>query len=291
MVTAQTPWEEGVVGLLLARGLRARFVSQLHFDLFSEDWAREHWLNRWRRKVATSVLKRSSMIRVVSSTQAYKLAKSLGLPEEQLRVVPVGVHFEPAVGTGGEFKEALAPSLSRHLVVLFVGRFVPAKDLNLWVRVAELIAQHRPDVAFVLAGSGPLEKSIRDLVEKKGLLDRFHFLGAVAHKDLPSVYAAADLFLLSSSNEGFGRVILEAALAGVAVVSTSCAGPADLVEHGETGILCPVGDAGALATAALSLLGDESLRHRLSKAARFRVRENYNSEALTERLVACWADA
>jgi len=52
VVTVQTPWEEGSLGYIIARLLKAKYLPQLHFDLFSNDWKKEHWLNGWRKQVA-----------------------------------------------------------------------------------------------------------------------------------------------------------------------------------------------------------------------------------------------
>jgi len=291
VVTVQTPWEEGVIGYLAARWLKARFIPQLHFDLFSDDWKGEHWLNPWRQKVACWLFKHAVRIRVVSSLQRDKLVSRLGIAPDRICIVPVGVNFTPAVGSKREYKERIAPGLASKKVVLFVGRFCHQKNLPLWVDVAEQVSRQIPDATFIMAGDGELSGEIKTLILQKGLKDRFHFLGNVGHGQLPAVYAAADLFLLTSYYEGFGRVIVEAYFAGVPVVSTACTGPEDIIGQGVTGLLLPTGDCHGLADSVVNLLSDNELRESFGSLGHKMVTAQFSLEALTAKLITCWESA
>lgn len=288
VVTVQTPWEEGSLGYLIARCLKAKYLAQLHFDVLSAEWKREHWLNPWRLRIASWLLRHSDRIRVVSTAQREKLVEQLSIPADKINVVPVGVHFQPVTGDKSEFKRNIASGLENKKVVLFVGRFYAPKNLSLWVEVSEQVSCQVPDVAFVMAGDGPLFGEIRSVVRRKQMQDRFHFLGSVGHERLPQVYAAADVFLLSSRYEGFGRVIVESYLAGIPVVSTRCGGPEDLIEAGTTGFLLEPDDCQGLSAAIVQLLRDDGLRERFGRLGSKKVASEFNLEVLSERLVALW---
>jgi len=221
-VTTQTPWEEGVVGALLAKALEADFLPQLHFDLFSEDWLREKRMNAVNRVIAGPVLRAATRLRVVSDPLKTKVAHRLRLDPAAIDVIPVGVNFQPSSLSADQAKQRLDVRLVGHPVVLFVGRLTAQKNLPLWLDVAGDILKAAPDTRFVLVGDGELDGELRRMINQRKQGDRILLTGPIGHARLPEVYAAADLFLLSSDYEGFGRVLLEAAFAGVPSVATRC---------------------------------------------------------------------
>jgi len=292
LITVQTPYEEGLLGFFLSRFVEAKFFPQLHFDLFSEDWRQEHWLNGWRRRVSSWVIKRADGVRVVSEALKSKLVERLDVPEDRVSVLPVAVNFTPVdrAEKGNACKAVINPKLAGRPVVLFVGRFYAPKNLPLWVEVAERVSREVPDAYFVMAGDGPLLAEIRALVETKKLAERFCFLGKVGHERLPEVYAAADLFLLTSNYEGYGRVVVEAHFAGLPVVSTKSTGPESLIVDGETGYLHPLKDVEGLSQSVVHLLSDPGLREAMGQAGKKRVEQQFSLDTLVEQLIAAWGE-
>jgi glycosyltransferase involved in cell wall biosynthesis len=291
VVTVQTPWEEGVVGYVVARFVGARFIPQLHFDLFSKDWLAEKWLNRWRRNVAKLVLRRADRVRVVSGTLAEKVVQHCGVQPEQIRVAPVGVNFIPQLGQKPRFKQRLLPGFEQRKTVLFVGRLCAQKNLHLWIDVARLVASRVPTASFVIVGGGDSEEIIHRLVRDSHLEDRFLFMGRQPHDALPAIYAAADVFLLTSYYEGLPRVLMEALLSGIPVVSTACTGPKDVIQDGINGYLLSIGDAAGLAARVIELLENEQLALRLGQAGLRHMSTEFNIERLADRMLDCWTSA
>lgn len=289
VITTQEPYEDGQLGLWLAKRCGARFIPQLHFDLFSNEWLKESYLNPLRRHIASRVLKKANAVRVVSQEQKRKLVSKLGLLSESIYVVPVGVSFTPTNRDREYCKANIHPSLSGHQVVLFVGRLYPPKNLKLWVDVAQHVLARAPETRFLVAGDGPLMESTKGYVQEKGLLSAFIFLGSVPYQKLPEIYGAADMFLLTSHYEGFGRVIVEANLASVPVVATACAGPQDIILNGKTGYLCNPADKESLANSVLALLRDDEKRNRFADDARIHIEEMFSRERLADSLVRMWA--
>jgi glycosyltransferase involved in cell wall biosynthesis len=101
---------------------------------------------------------------------------------------------------------------------------------------------------------------------------------------------AFDLFVMSSSTEGLGSIVLDAFAAGVPVASTAGGGLPELVRNGETGLLTPVGDPTALAQAILKLLADRSLAGRLSAQAGAWVREHFSVGVMADAYQRVYAD-
>jgi glycosyltransferase involved in cell wall biosynthesis len=160
-----------------------------------------------------------------------------------------------------------------------VGRLVPIKDHSTFLRAAADVLRSRPDVTFVIAGDGELRTSVES--EARMLLgERVRFLGWV--HDLATLYAALDLVVLTSRNEGTPVALIEAGAAGKPVVATSVGGVPDVVRDGMTGLLAPAADPVALATQIVMLLDDSSRADAMGRAGREWVRDRYS----VQRLVA-----
>jgi glycosyltransferase involved in cell wall biosynthesis len=131
-------------------------------------------------------------------------------------------------------------------VFVTAGRLVEMKDHRTLLRAFAAHVQHRAARLLVL-GVGPMLEALRALAESLGIAEHVAFEGFVRNP-LPYM-RAADAFVLSSRSEGFGNVLVEAMGCGTPVVSTDCPyGPADILAHGEHGILVPPRDPDALAT-------------------------------------------
>lgn len=139
------------------------------------------------------------------------------------------------------------------------------KDHLTFVSAAAAIHALMPDVHFVLAGSGPEENRIREQIHRLGMQERIHLLGH--QKDIVPVMKSLDVFLMTSSTEGLGSIVLDAFAAGVPVVSTDAGGLPEIVHFGTTGLLAPVGDGAALALKVIRLLADNDLREGLREQA------------------------
>ncbi len=171
-------------------------------------------------------------------------------------------------------------------VVLTVGRLVPRKGHDLVLRA--LAALKEEPVRYMIVGTGPEERRLRDLAQALGVQDRVVFAGYVPDEELPGLYAACDVFVMPSrllktrdGIEGFGTVFLEAGACGKPVIGGRSGGVVEAVEDGRTGLLVDPHDAGALAEALRVLLRDPRLCQRMGEAGRARA----------ERLEAAWREA
>jgi glycosyltransferase involved in cell wall biosynthesis len=147
---------------------------------------------------------------------------------------------------------------------------IPAKGLpHLFEAMAEVRAVH-PTIRFLLYGDGPPRPraEVRASAERWGLDPDQVFAGIYERAELPSIMAAADIFVLSSLTEGFPLAVVEAMACGRAIVATAVGGIPDLLQDGVTGILCPAADAASLARALCRLIEHAEERTRLGRAAR-----------------------
>ncbi|MFN6199188.1 MAG: glycosyltransferase, partial [Dolichospermum sp.] len=125
-----------------------------------------------------------------------------------------------------------------------------------------------PSAYLVLAGEGPLRESLETEAKSLKILDQVKFLGFVNQSQLPSVYTAADLFVLPSEHEPFGVVVNEAMLCNCAVVVSNQVGARyDLIREGETGFVYPCGDIEALTKILQKMLTDKVQLSQMGKMA------------------------
>jgi glycosyltransferase involved in cell wall biosynthesis len=288
VITVQTPWEEGLLGLILSKLMLARFVPQLHFNLLSDDWCSESILNIFRRRIGIFVLKHATKVRVVSEELKVVLTKLNILNPDNILIAPVGVDFKESKGNKAKLKVTIDENLRDKKVILFVGRFCDQKNLELWVNLAKKVSDMRSDVMFLMAGNGDRLRKVQSMVDEYGISDKFVFLGNVSHTNLPSVYRASDIFLLTSHYEGFGRVVLEAMISGIPVVSTRSVGPEDMILDGKTGFLFGKTEVAAISTCLLRLLDDEALSRNIGSAAKESVSIKFSRQNLADRMIDTW---
>lgn len=150
-------------------------------------------------------------------------------------------------------------------VVGWVGRLAPVKDCATFLRACAKVS----GAEVMIAGDGPLRQELQSQAEQLGVSAAF--LGN--RSDVPRVMAAMDIFVLSSANEGFGRVLVEAMAGGLPIVATSVGGVPEVVEDGRTGALVPPGDDGAMARAIQTLLDDPDRAAAFGQAGKQRAQQ------------------
>jgi len=163
------------------------------------------------------------------------------------------------------------PDIPRGAYVINVGTFESKKGQDVLVRAFAQLRERRPDLSLVLVGrSGPQLQELRELIDSLGLRDWVDLRLNLPHDQTLSLIRAARVFALSSRQEPFGIVLLEAAYFTVPVVATRVGGVPEVVADGISGLLVPADDAAALANALGRVLDDESLASRLAHNARER---------------------
>jgi glycosyltransferase involved in cell wall biosynthesis len=166
-----------------------------------------------------------------------------------------------------------------------VGRLIPIKGLETLVAaVAEI-----PEVAVEIAGDGPLRSTLDADIRLRGLSDRVQLLGRVA--PIGPVMERAAVVVVPSLGEGFGMVALEAMERGRAVIASAVGGLPEIVVEGETGLLVPPHDPGALQAAIRELLGDPVRVAAMGAAGRRRAVEVFGQDRCTRRTAELYESA
>jgi len=218
------------------------------------------------------------------------LATRSWIDAARVRVVHNGVDLD-RLRPGGDrraFRTALGVPADAPLV-LAVGNLTPQKDHDLLARAAARVLRSRPAARFAVAGEGFLRPALEARIAALGLRERFLLPGFV--HDIPSALAAADLFALSSDNEGMPWAVLEALACGLPVVATDVPGTRACVEEGENGLIVPPCDEAALAAAIDALLAEPAARARMGARSRALAEARFGEAGMIDGTLAVLREA
>ena len=240
----------------------------------------------WLKRLLLPYIYQLADVIVVPSTDARLFVRTMGVSNDRVVLTPYvvdnagiqaaaelanPVHTRAAWGIPGD-----AP------VALFCGKFIARKRPQDAVRAFALAAV--AEAHLLLVGAGPLEVELRAAVDAYGLKDRVHFCGLVAYEDLPAIYAAADVLVVSSSHEPWGLPVNEAMLCATAVIASDRVGAArDLITDGVTGYVYDHRKFEMLVTRLRECLADRSKLTALGEAAALRMQAwspQHNAESV-----------
>ncbi|MCF2132527.1 N-acetyl-alpha-D-glucosaminyl L-malate synthase BshA, partial [Strepomyces sp. STD 3.1] len=165
-------------------------------------------------------------------------------------------------------------------VLIHVSNFRQVKRVTDVVR-AFYHVQQKVDAKLLLVGDGPEMTAVCYLVKDLDIVDKVLFLGKQENVD--DLYAISDLKLLLSEKESFGLVLLEAMANGVPCIGTNIGGIPEVIEDGETGYICEVGNYEEAAEKALSLLQNDNLYEEMSASALRSVWSKFSSKDIVEQ--------
>lgn len=274
--------------VLLCHGYKAHILGRLAARrvgtpavAVSRGWTGEtrkvkfyEWLDRRHLRFMDHVV-------CVSDGQAEKVRRWCRVPESRITVIRNSARlaaFENHDPSARGRLLAFFPSDNGvSQVVLAAGRLSPEKGFGVLVEAAAMICRDNPAAGVVLFGEGALRSGLEGRVAELGLAGRFVMPGF--RSDLDSLIGAADVVVLPSFTEGLPNVALEASAAGVPVVATAVGGTPEVIADGESGILVPPRQPGAIAAKVGELLRDPALRERMGEAGRGRMRTQFTFEA------------
>ena len=207
----------------------------------------------------------------------------------QYAVIPLGFDLAPFAAVTAETRRNARRALDLPFgapVITTVGRLTAIKHHRLFLQMAILVASRYPAATFLIAGDGELRSELEHQARVAGIADRVRFLGW--RRDLPVLYAATDVFVLTSRNEGTPVALIESMAAAVPGVATNVGGVSDVIADPGLGVLVPFGDGPALADAVTGLLENPQARCEMGQRARDFVLARYTVDRLVANIVALY---
>ncbi len=170
-----------------------------------------------------------------------------------------GVDLEPFMNTHS--KNLSKVDKNENITICWAGRIVPIKNLELLLKAANILQKEKLSLKYIIAGDGELMDSSQKIAKEINLKN-IYFTGY--RTDLPRIFSQCDIFALTSLNEGFGRVIVEAMACGLPVISTKVGGVPEIIENGVNGILVTPNDHYEFAEAIETLVKNRDLRQTMA---------------------------
>jgi glycosyltransferase involved in cell wall biosynthesis len=215
-------------------------------------------------QLANALAFRSSSAIVVNSrdVEAY-IRRHYWAPAGRVRLIHNGIdidRFHPRAGAN----RSTGP-------IITVGRLVPQKNHELFLRAAADLARELPEQRFIVVGDGPLRSSLEKQAGQLGISSKVTFTGE--RRDVDELLRDAALFWLTSRWEGMPNAVLEALASGVPAIAADVGGTRELIRDGIDGYVVPSGDAAAFVARSLELLRDPQRLAAFRSAARARAQE------------------
>ncbi|MEA2157508.1 MAG: hypothetical protein QOE11_3648 [Solirubrobacteraceae bacterium] len=260
----------GKAHLYSALPARARRIPSIWFQATIPE---PHWMDR----LATLLPARAVL---APSTHAARAQATIA-PHRPVHVLHPGIDLvQHSAGPTSPIRGRLGLEAGTPLVGL-VGRLQPWKGQREFLRAAKLVLRDHPRAHFAVVGGailgreGAYPQELEQLARDLGIAERVTFTGHT--REVPGWMRALDVVVNASSPEPFGLVIIEAMAAGRPVVAVGGGGgPADIIEHGRTGILCPDRTPEMLAEGIGALLADPQLRQAIGARGRAVVEERFS---------------
>lgn len=247
-----------------------------------------HGVEVWRPLpvVRRKTLQRADICVAPSTDTAQRLETVQGVPERKIHRLPwpLDPQFADFVRNPNQFPRP--ENFPHGRVVLSVGRWDASeryKGADLLVQAVAELSRDFTELQLVLVGSGDDLPRLQQLAQTLHIAEKVHFFTEFSRERLAACYAAADIFALPSTGEGFGLVFLEAMAFGRPVIGTNVGGIPDVIEDGREGLLIEP-SLPALSCALRKLLSNRVFCTELGARARERVEREFTFEKFRQRL-------
>jgi glycosyltransferase involved in cell wall biosynthesis len=280
IITSQDPFEAGVVGYLLKKRFGIPLTVQEHADAFSlVYWRKESLGNRVRYVIGKYLVQQADVVRVVSK----RIEKTIrGIrPTGKITRLPVAID---TTKFSFEQFDAVKKTETEEFRFLSVARFVPQKNFPIMIRAFAVAYRSNPNLQLQIVGDGPERTKIEAEIKKEfpetqkacpvSIIGWSH--------DVAGLMREADAYLLTSNYEGWARVLIEALLVGLPIVTTDVGCAGEVVEQQVHGLVVPVGDTEAMTGAIVRMSTDKNFYTQIKHNVQEIKRENLAGANLSQ---------
>lgn len=254
VITTQDLFETGFVGFILKQlNKKATLQVQEHGDvLSSKHWRIEKFSNRLRYHFGIFILRQADIIRVVSE-RTRSFIKSKVSANKKIHKFPVVIDSSKFLVT----KESSPSERDKYFTFITAARFVPQKNFSLMINAFSEAYKKNNSLRLKIFGEGYLQSDIENLITKLGLQEAVELHGWT--EDLGSEMQTADAYLLTSNYEGWARVLIEAMVLRLPIVTTDVGCVGEVVKSGIHGLVVPIDNKQSLTTAIERISSDKRL--------------------------------
>lgn len=262
VITSQEAFTN-LVAFVLRRRFGIPMRVEIHTDFLSPHFRRESGKNYLRCLIYRWSVRHADCIRVVSERIKQSLTSHFSFLTSRITMLPVFADVRRIAGAAPAFN-LRARYAGFHPVVLWVGRLTREKNPGLALEIISELVEEFPKLLLVIVGDGPERKNLESGIMSHGLTANVRMVGW--QNDVVPYYKGADALLVTSRYEGYGRMFVEAAAAGLPIVSTDVGIIGEIFRNGESAIAFHNAASGAVAIRRLA--EDATLADRLRQNAR-----------------------
>ena len=257
-------------------GYRGRVILHWHSDILSQKL-----LLVFYRPLQSWLIRRAE--KIVGTTPVYvHESPALQGVQDKVTYVPIGIL---PVNPDEKAVSEMRNRYQGKKIVVSLGRLIPYKGYDTLVAAAALLGE---DYQVLIGGMGPLQENLQAQIDGLGLQERVELLGYVPDEEVPTLYGACDVFVLSSvmKTEAFGIVQIEAMSCGRPVVATRIpeSGVAWVNEDGVSGLNVDPGDPEALADAIRRICDDRETWLRYAEGAKLRFERMFTAQGMIDKM-------
>jgi len=276
-ITAQDPFESGLAGWLLKLIYKAPLQIQIHTDVFSPYFWRESLNNKIRVFLAEFLLLKADGIRVVSerirlslelNVKCSRFHRGFSTKSEQMpnvSVLPIFVDVNKI--RNAKIEIDLHKKYPQYdFIILMASRLTREKNIGMAIKAFSEMAGRKSEIKnplLLIVGEGPELDNLK--VQSRKLKIDGNVIFQPWTDNLVSCYKTADLFLLTSNYEGYGRTVVEAMAAGLPVIMTNVGLAGDILKDNLNGLVIPVNDLGELKRGIRILMDSREKRNSISR--------------------------
>jgi glycosyltransferase involved in cell wall biosynthesis len=261
-----------VLGAWLSRSTGVRMVTTCH-GFFKPRWFRKAF-PCWGQAVIA-----------ISKPVAGHLTDDLGVPPQKVHLVTSGIDLGRFVMVSEQLRRDVRQKygLGDAPLIGIIARLSEVKGIDVLIKAMPLVLKEVPSAKLLIAGQGPEEKALRELVKDLHLTEHVIFKDTVDQTQ--ELLCALDVFVMPSLMEGLGLSVIEAQACGIPVVASRIGGLVDLIEDGVSGYLVAVNDPGALAGRVIKVIKDPLTARPMVQKARSNVERYFSSDMMLQSTV------
>lgn len=279
-------WINCMAGRVLKHAYKIPIVATIHATEFGRRGGIREPLSRYIHSQEWLLGYEAWRVIVCSESMIEEVSNVLSIPNDKIELIPNGIdsgRFDVEVEDG--FRERfLAPE---EKLILFVGRLVWEKGVDVLIDSAPYVIDRFPNVKFVIVGKGDID-GYRERAKILGIGHKFFFTGFLDDETVAKLYKCADICVYPSRYEPFGIVALEAMSVGIPPVTSDIGGFKETVKHLETGIITRREDPFSLAQGILFLLENPKIKEVMGERARQIVIREYRWEKSAEKTLSLY---
>lgn len=204
-----------------------------------------------------------------------------GMTNSKIHVIPNGIDFEDV--------QNIQPKSIEHPSIFYIGGLTKIKGVDILLKAIPIIKEKIPTIHVYIAGSGPQENELKELVKKLNIGEDVEFLGFISGRDKYAWYKSADICVFPSRHDCGPIVLPEAMACGKPIVASNVGGIPFMVENGKTGLLFKSENVEDLADKIVAVLKDKKIREKMGKAGLEKVKE-FTWDKIAEQTVAVYRE-